>query len=307
MPPITSDQVRATALQAVSDVPEVAASHALQAGREKMYSRLGTGAFLMDLPAGMAVDRIAGEKGAYQLGAWNRFSRPLLNMDERAGRVARDAVPGFLKGMFQGVEEIPLAGQTAEGLPVKAMRPVARLSEPLMKMRRVAVPLLASGAFFKWREHQQEERETRDLINQLLSEQQLEVTAMPHTTGHQKTAAEVLEDKVVQSADLLKRAGARIRDLDGSNTALLEKVAGYEIRVGAEKLAWDMVERGHCDPYADRSEFEVKVAAIIQKGIAKVADAMDMNIAMDQLSLGDPKVASSGDIDPLTAFVYGVD
>lgn len=127
------------------------------------------------------------------------------------------------------------------------------------------------------------------------------------TTGHEKTAHEILEDRALESAGLLKRASERIRALDGDRTALLEKNAGYELRAQAQKLAWEMVERGHVDPYADASEFDAKVAGILEHGVDKVASALDLNIAVDRLSLGETKVASGGDVDPLSAFVYGID
>lgn len=73
-------------------------------------------------------------------------------------------------------------------------------------------------------------------------------------------------------------------------------------RQEAEKLAFSMVERGKVPPFNSFSEFEEKVASLLQKDLRVVEEALDLDVALPDMG----KIASSGDVpeDAHAAFFH---
>jgi len=108
--------------------------------------------------------------------------------------------------------------------------------------------------------------------------------------------------------ELLKEAAGRIKTLTLQNQDAVEKLAESGCRKEAEKVAWEMVDKGLSEPYSSMTDFDSKVEAIMSKGAAIVRAGMDLapNISKDFGTLSIDKVAGA-DIDPLTAFVLSGD
>lgn len=96
---------------------------------------------------------------------------------------------------------------------------------------------------------------------------------------------------------LLKTAGATIRTLGEENDALKAKVAQYEKRERAEKIARDMDEKGL---EADRS-FEEKVAGLLDSDLDVAEQAVKMASSGSNL-FGTPSEDTPSGADAKTAF-----
>jgi hypothetical protein len=75
-----------------------------------------------------------------------------------------------------------------------------------------------------------------------------------------------------------------------------DKLASYQLRDQAIKIAFDLVELKRCKPFSSYDEFEEKVASIVERGPALVAEALSMQPLEQELgTLTVEKTASVGD------------
>ena len=110
-----------------------------------------------------------------------------------------------------------------------------------------------------------------------------------------------------QKADLMKEAADRIKTLTLQNQEAIEKMAGLERREEAEKVAWDLVGKGLCDPYKTQTDFEEKIAAILSRGAEIVRAGMDLAPKLGDFGTLSHEKTAGADLDPLTAFVLSGD
>jgi hypothetical protein len=148
----------------VSDPSDV--SEFVRQGRRQLYGAgTGpTGSIFLDLGGSLL-----GGKG-YKGAAYERFTRPILNVDEALGRGPATHAPGALKKLFLKRELYDVPGASFQGMPLKALRESPSLTEPLMKVKNVALPLVAAIAVSGWLTKRRREKKRQQMINQYLSE-----------------------------------------------------------------------------------------------------------------------------------------
>ena len=90
--------------------------------------------------------------------------------------------------------------------------------------------------------------------------------------------------------------------------ALLKEAAvaldNAQKRAGAEKLAFDLVERGKVPPFETFSEFEEKIASLMMQDLRVVEAALELDVDMPDFG----KVAAEGGppMDAATAFMHRI-
>ena len=96
--------------------------------------------------------------------------------------------------------------------------------------------------------------------------------------------------------------GQRVEDKDSLLKEAADALDIAQRRDEAVKLAFSMVERGKCPPFDSYSDFEEKVASLMQKDLRVVEEALDMDVEMSDFG----KVASSGGVpsDATQAFFH---
>lgn len=148
----------------VSDPTDV--SEFVRQGRKQLYGASAgpTGSIFLDLGGGLL-----GGKG-YKGTAYERFTRPILNADEVLGRGPATHAPGVLKKLFLKKELYDVPGASFQGMPMKAVRVAPSLTEPLMKVKNVAVPLTAAIAVSGWLARRRKEKQRQEMIQDYLSQ-----------------------------------------------------------------------------------------------------------------------------------------
>lgn len=248
----------------VADAPGTSAL--IREGREAAFKGSGTNSIVAGIPlwltkklTGQLAARRAGggvagkaarvaREDAFESKVYQRYHRPLKNVDEKAGRFL--ATHGVGKNFFQHVDELPVS-DTIGGHKAVIKHETHSLTAPLAKAVATATPFLAAA-------------KVGDIISK--------------------------KDDMKKQASLLKEAADRIEQ--------------YETREQAIKLAFQLVEEKKATPYASYEEFETKVAAIVEKGPQRVADALEMQPLEQELGkLSHEKTASVGG-NPAEAFFH---
>jgi hypothetical protein len=132
-------------------------------GRRKIYGGLGTGSIFLDMGGGLL-----GGKG-YKQKMYENFTRPVLNVDERLGAGAVKHAPGSLKRLFLKKELYDVPG-AVRGMSLKAERLTPSLTEPLMKTKNLAVPLVAAIGLSTWLAKKRKEKEREKLIQEYFAQ-----------------------------------------------------------------------------------------------------------------------------------------
>lgn len=134
MPATVRDLVRRIA----SDLP---AGRLVRKGREAAFKGSGTNSLFMG-PIAWVAGKIKG-KEKVEKAIYERFHRPLKNLDERAGRALANA--GVGKSLFGHVDVLP-TGRKMGGNPAFIEHHTHSLTEPIAKASRFATPMLAAMA-----------------------------------------------------------------------------------------------------------------------------------------------------------------
>lgn len=236
-------------------------------GREAAFKGQGTNSLTAGIPLWLA-KKVVGQRAAgragygaagrtaraareakFEGGVYQKYHRPLKNLDEKAGRFL--ASHGVGKNLFQHVDELPVS-RSIDGHKALIKHETHSLTSPIAKAVTTATPFLAAAK-----------------IGDLLGK------------DHMKNSQQ----------ELMKEAA--------------DKLEAYEQRDLAIKLAFQLVEEKKAAPYSSFEEFEMKVAAIIEKGPQRVADALEMQPLEQELGeLSSEKTAGVSGTSPETAFFH---
>ncbi len=266
-----------------SDVtPEIAA------GRKAKYGRQGTGSFVIDTPVAM----LGGKKNreAYNAKTYENLTRPLMNADERAGGAVAKRMPQWMQGLFTRREMLPVAGR--EGLHLQ--RNVKALSEPLMKVKGLAVPLVAAmalGSMLGGDKAEPAGPSDEELLRQL--------SYYYDDPAFQKAGTAMSDQQ-----SLMKEAAVRMETLTLQNQDAIEKLAAAAMQKQASDVVWEMVERGHISPPTSREEFNEKLAMVSNRGPELTRAALDFAPTLPDFMIDKAAGAGGMDEDPLTRFVH---
>lgn len=239
----------------------------MREGREAAFKGQGTNSLAAGIPLWLA-KQVSGQRAASRAGGgaagrmaraarkegfegkvYQRFHRPLKNLDEKAGRFL--ATHGVGKKLFQHVDELPVS-RSIEGHKALIKHETHSLTSPISKAVTTATPFLAAAK-----------------IGDILGKDHMKNT----------------------NQELMKEAA--------------DKLEAYEQRDLAIKLAFQLVEEKKTAPYSSFEEFEIKVAAIIEKGPQRVADALEMQPIEQELGeLSTEKTAGAGGHSPENAFFH---
>tara|TARA_R110002110_G_scaffold69686_6_gene187746 strand:+ start:1905 stop:2741 length:837 start_codon:yes stop_codon:yes gene_type:complete len=260
----------------------------LAAARKAKYGNLGTGSFVVDLGANFSGKK---NKAKFLDKTYEGMVRPLMNADERAGAAISKVSPSWIKDLLTRKEMLPLAGK--DGMHV--LRKTKALSEPLMKVKGVGVPIAAAMALGSMmnRGEQAPARsgEDEELLRQL--------SYYYDDPAFQKAGA-VMSNK----QGLMKEAAQRIETLTLQNQDAIEKLAAAELDKQATDVVWDMVERGHVRPPSSRTEFQEKVAMVAVRGPELTRAALDFAPTLPDFMIDKAASAANSAEDPLTHFVH---
>jgi hypothetical protein len=84
-----------------------------------------------------------------------------------------------------------------------------------------------------------------------------------------------------------------------------DQIEALETREQAIKLAFEMIERGKCPPFRSYDELQEKVASILEKKPEVVAEALELDLAKNDLgSLSEKTAAPSMKEDAVSAFYH---
>ncbi len=260
----------------------------MAAARKAKYGAQGTGSFVIDLGAGLAGRK---NKQRFLDKTYEGLTRPLMNADERAGSAIARRAPEWMKGLLTRKEMLPVAGD--EGL--HRLRSTKAMTEPLMKVKRLAVPIAAAMAFGSMMNRGDREQDMSDEDEELLRQ----LSYYYDDPAFQKAGA-VMSNK----QGLMKEAAQRIETLTLQNQDAIEKLAAVELDKQASEVVWDMIERGHIRAPASRQEFQEKVAMVATRGPELTRAALDFAPTLPDFMLDKAAGAGAGAEDPFTRFVH---
>jgi hypothetical protein len=258
----------------------------LAAARKAKYGGQGTGSLMVDFGVGLGgPDR----KRRFLDRTYEGLTRPLMNADEHAGRAVAKRLPKWMQGLMTRKEMLPLPGK--QGLHLA--RSTAALSEPLMKVKGVGVPLVAAMALGSMlgQGSQAAQPSDEELLRQL--------GYYYDDPAFQKAGAVMTDQN-----GLMKEAAVRIQTLVLQNQDAIEKLAAVEIEKSAHDVVWEMVERGHIKPPTSRTEFAEKVAMVATRGPELTRAALDFAPSLPDFMLDKAAGAGAQAEDPLTHFVH---
>ena len=262
--------------------PEIAAA------RKAKYGTQGTGSFVLDLGAGFTGPE---RKQRFFDKTYEGLTRPLMNADERVGAAVSKRMPSWMQGLLTRKEILPVPGR--EGLHLE--RKAKAISEPLMKVKGVAVPLVAAMALGSMMNRgdgaQGAEPSDEELLRQL---------SYYYDDPAFLKAGAVMPDQ----NGLMKEAAQRIETLARQNQDAIEKLAAVELEKQATEVVWDMIERGHIKAPSSRDEFAEKVAMVATRGPELTRAALEFAPTLPDFMLDKAAGAGGHDEDPLTRFVH---
>lgn len=267
---------------------------AIEAGRKAKYGRLGSGSFVLDTAASLAGKR---NSQRYFDSTYENLTRPLMNADERIGAAIAGRSPDWLRGLMTREEMLPLNLRGPGGGQMHVKRRAASAVEPLMKAKRLAVPIAAAMAVGSvlGQDDAPHQREASE-------EELLRALRYQYDAGAFTKAGEVMPSTHVE----LTQAADHIEKLAEQNRDAIEKLAAYDLEKQAQDCVWDMVARNIIPPPATKEEFQAKVAAVLQRGPTRTRDAMDLVPDLpNAFELDKNAGVGTGSVDPLTAFVLG--
>ena len=263
----------------------------LAAGRKAKYGRQGTGSFVIDSMSGLAGRE---NKKRFLDSTYEGLTRPLMNADERAGAAVAKRVPGWIQGLMTRNEMLPLAGKGPGGGALHVQRSTKALSEPLMKVKGVGVPLAAAALLGSMLPRGQGPEPAQPSDEELL--RQLEYYY--DVPAFRKTGA------AMDKQQLMKEAAAKIEELAVQNKDAIEKLSAAQLEKQASDVVWEMVERGVIPPPTSRTEFAEKLAAVQSRGADLTRAAIEFAPTLPDFMIDKAAGDAGADEDPLTRFVH---
>jgi len=264
----------------------------LAAARKAKYGGQGTGSFVVDTLSGLSGRK---NKQRFLDTTYENLTRPLMNADERAGAALSKKAPSWMQGLMTRKELLPVPGAGPGGGPMHVQRSVKAVSEPLMKVKGVAVPVAAAmllGSMLHRNKAQAPEQTDEELLRQL--------GYYYDDPAFRKTGAAMSEQQ------LMKEAAAKIEELAVQNKDAIEKLSAAQLEKQAGDVVWEMVERGVIPPITSREEFAEKLAMVQSRGADLTRAAIEFAPTLPDFMIDKAASApggASGD-DPLTRFVF---
>jgi hypothetical protein len=235
----------------------------LEAGRRAKNVEHGSGSWLADLAGFVTGMRPSKRKGVADF--LHTYQEGLRKGNEAAGG-ALAKIPGVGR-IFKTVEKVPLESKAVNKAGVteiqqRALRPTAKLTAPLEKVRKPVLPILAYMGATQVSDPMDpdllHEQERRNQIRAALKEQETKMGQV----------------KVSENRELIKQAVYKIESQQKQIDWLVDKLAHYMQLEEAEKVAGVLADRGFF-PSEEVGDYKEKLARLSNlSSIAKFAEVI---------------------------------